>query len=395
MPRVGAIIVAAGRGDRMGGLEKMMIPLCGEPVLLHSLKTFAASDVVDEIVVVTREDLVDRVRSLVESRAIPKVTRVVPGGETRAESSRHGLAALARDITIVLVHDGARPLVKADLIERVTRGAIEEGAAIPGTVPVATIKEESNGHAAGTLDRRRLREAQTPQAFRRDWLARAMAAAMRDHFDPTDEASLLERAGCAVRIVDGDRSNIKITVIEDLAIAEALAGGRTPTQLPRIGIGHDVHRLIKDRPLILGGVRIPHSLGLEGHSDADVLAHAICDALLGAASQGDLGDHFPDTDEAWRGAPGRDLLARTVEILREVGYVPVNIDATVCAQSPTLSPFREAMAENLAQALHLPRERVSVKFTTTERLGFEGREEGISATAVAMVGRIPWIAETQ
>jgi 2-C-methyl-D-erythritol 2,4-cyclodiphosphate synthase len=145
----------------------------------------------------------------------------------------------------------------------------------------------------------------------------------------------------------------------------------------------------------LGGVRIPHSLGLEGHSDADVLAHAICDALLGAASQGDLGDHFPDTDEAWRGAPGRDLLARTVEILREVGYVPVNIDATVCAQSPTLSPFREAMAENLAQALHLPRERVSVKFTTTERLGFEGREEGISATAVAMVGRIPWIAETQ
>jgi 2-C-methyl-D-erythritol 4-phosphate cytidylyltransferase/2-C-methyl-D-erythritol 2,4-cyclodiphosphate synthase len=393
LPKVGAILVAAGRGDRMGGLEKMMIPLCGEPVLLHSLKTFAASSVVDEIVVVTREDLVDRVRTLIETRAIPKVTRVVPGGETRAESSRHGLAALSRDVGIVLVHDGARPLVRADLIERVARGAMEEGAAIPGTVPVGTIKEESNGRASATLDRRRLREAQTPQGFRRDWLARAMAQAMREHFDPTDEASLLERAGCPVRLVDGDRSNIKITVIEDLAVAEALAGGRTPTQLPRIGIGHDVHRLTKDRPLILGGVHIPHALGLEGHSDADVLAHAICDALLGAACQGDLGDHFPDTDETWRGAPGRDLLARTVEILREVGYVPVNIDATVCAQSPTLSPFREAMAENLAQALHLPRERISVKFTTTERLGFEGREEGISATAVAMVGHIPWIAE--
>jgi 2-C-methyl-D-erythritol 2,4-cyclodiphosphate synthase/2-C-methyl-D-erythritol 4-phosphate cytidylyltransferase len=372
-----------------------MIPLCGDPVLLHSLRAFQQSDAIDEIVVVTREDLVDRVRALVESRGIAKVTRVVPGGETRAESSRHGLAALGRDVAIVLVHDGARPLVRQELIARVASAAIEDGAAIPGTVPVATIKEESNGRAAATLDRRRLREAQTPQGFRRDWLARAMAAAMRDSFDATDEASLLERVGCPVRIVDGDRSNLKITVIEDLAVAEALAGGRAPAHQPRIGIGHDVHRLTKERPLILGGVHIPHALGLEGHSDADVLAHAICDALLGAASQGDLGEHFPDRDEAWRGAPGRELLMRTVEILREVGYVPVNVDATVCAQSPHLSPYRDAMAANLAEALYLPRERVSVKFTTTERLGFEGREEGISATAVAMVGRIPWIAEAR
>jgi 2-C-methyl-D-erythritol 2,4-cyclodiphosphate synthase len=260
---------------------------------------------------------------------------------------------------------------------------------------VATIKEESGGRARATLDRRSLREAQTPQGFRRDWLAPAMAAAMRGHFDPTDEAALIEHAGRPVRFVEGDRSNIKITVVEDLAIAEALAAGRTPTQLPRIGIGHDVHRLTPQRPLILGGVKIPHSLGLEGHSDADVLAHAICDALLGAASQGDLGAHFPDSDDAWKDAPGEDLLVRTVEILREVGYVPVNVDATVCAQSPQLSPYRERMSENLARALRLPRERVSVKFTTTEHLGFEGREEGISATAVAMVGRIPWTTETR
>jgi 2-C-methyl-D-erythritol 2,4-cyclodiphosphate synthase len=218
---------------------------------------------------------------------------------------------------------------------------------------------------------------------------------MREGFEATDEAALLEHAGYTVQIVEGDRRNLKVTVIEDLAVAEALVSGNRVPTLPRIGVGHDVHRLVAGRPLVLGGVVIPHERGLEGHSDADVLAHAVCDALFGAASRGDLGDHFPDDDETWKDAPGRMLLERTVEILREVGYVPVNVDATVCAESPRLSPYRDAMARNLAGALRLPRERVSVKFTTTEGLGYEGRREGISATAVALVGHIPWIPERE
>lgn len=395
MPRTGAVIVAAGRGARIGGLEKMLIPLAGEPILVRALRAFQSAPSVDEIVVVTRKDRVERVRSLAESFGLSKVLHVVPGGETRAESSRHGLAALSRDVEIVLVHDGARPLVAEDLVERVAAAAALHGAAIPGVIPVATIKREENGRSAATIDRVGLREAQTPQGFRRDWLAKAMAQAMREHFEGTDEASLVERAGHDVHFVEGDRRNLKITTIEDLAIAESLFAGRAPAELPRIGLGYDVHRLVPGRPLILGGVVIPHDLGLEGHSDADVLAHAICDALLGAASLGDIGVHFPDTDETWRGASGRELLSRTVEILRQVGYVPVNVDSTVCAQSPRLSPDREAMARNLADALLLPRERVSVKFTTTERLGFEGRGEGMSATAIALVGRIPWFPERE
>ncbi len=395
MPRTGAVIVAAGRGERMGGLEKMFVPLAGEPVLLHSLRVFQDSPVVDEIVVVTRDELLDRVRALVESRAVSKVTRVVPGGETRSESSRHGLAALGKDVAVVLVHDGARPLVSAEIVERVAASATADGAAIPGVAPVSTIKRAADGIAVQTLDRNELREAQTPQGFRREWLARAMARAMRDGFQGTDEASLLENAGFAVRIVEGDRRNLKLTTIEDLAIAEALVSGNAMPTLPRIGVGHDVHRLVEGRRLVLGGVVVPHDLGLDGHSDADVLAHAVCDALFGAASQGDIGDHFPDSDSAWKDAPGSTLLERTVEILREVGYVPVNVDATVCAESPRLSPYRDAMARNLAGALRLPRERVSVKFTTTEGLGYEGRREGISATAVALVGRIPWIPDRE
>ncbi len=379
----------------MGGLEKMLVPLAGEPIVLRTLRAFEESPAIHEIVVVARRDLVERIRRLAEVRGFTKVARVVPGGETRAESSRHGVGALSKEVEVVLVHDGARPLVSAELIERVAEAAAATGAAIPGVPPVATIKREERGIAAETLDRVRLREAQTPQGFRRDVLARSMARAMRDHFDGTDEASVVERAGHPVSLVEGERRNLKVTTVEDLAVAEALLGGREPMERPRIGLGHDVHRLVPGRPLWLGGVSVPHELGLDGHSDADVLAHAVCDALLGAACAGDIGVHFPDGDEAWRGAPGRDLLARTVEILREVGYVPVNVDATVCAQSPRLSPFREAMSRAMADALRLPVERVSVKFTTTERLGFEGREEGISATAVALVGRIPWIPERE
>ena len=393
MSRTGAVIVAAGSAERMAGVEKMMAPLAGVPLLAHSVRAFEEASAVDEIVIVTRSDLQDRVHGIVEREGFHKVCGVVRGGRTRSESSRHGLGALSKEVEVVLVHDGARPLVSAELIDRVAGAAAADGAAIPGVAPVATIKSEKNGASSGTLDRRALREAQTPQGFHRDVLARAFAAAVRDGFEGTDEAACVEHCGERVAIVEGDRRNVKVTVPDDLVVAEALLAGHAPPRLVRVGFGHDVHRLVEGRPLVIGGVRIEHPTGLDGHSDADVLAHAIADALFGAAAQGDLGHHFPDTDAEWKDASGAELLRRTVEILAEVGYVPVNVDATVTAQSPRLAPHRAAMIENLASALRLPEDRVSVKFTTSEGLGFEGRGEGISATAIAQVGRLPSLPE--
>jgi 2-C-methyl-D-erythritol 4-phosphate cytidylyltransferase / 2-C-methyl-D-erythritol 2,4-cyclodiphosphate synthase len=330
---------------------------------------------------------------MVEQRGWDKVRRVVQGGATRAESSRHGVGALSRDVELVLVHDAARPLASADLVTRVVQAARRDGAAIPGLPPVSTIKRAQGGSSAGTVPRDTLRCAQTPQGFRRDLLARAFVAARKDAFDGTDEASLVERLGERVTIVDGERRNLKITVPDDLSVAEALLAGHAPPGQTRVGFGLDVHRLEEGRPLVLGGVTIEHARGLLGHSDADVLAHAVCDALFGAAGAGDLGQHFPDTDPEWKDASGARLLTATVEILRDSGYVPLNVDATVSAQAPRLAPHRNAMIANLAAALRLPESRVSVKFTTTEHLGFEGRQEGISAAAVAHVGRLPFPAE--
>lgn len=393
--RVGAVIVAAGTSERMAGLDKVLTPLAGEPLVMHSVRTFQESDDVHEIVLVTRPELEERLHAMVERRGWGKVRRVVRGGATRAESSRHGVAALSADVELVLVHDGARPLATASLVTRVVEAAWREGAALPGLPPVATIKRAAGGTSAGTVPREELREAQTPQGFRRELLARAIARARRDGFEPTDEASAVERLGERVAIVDGERGNLKITVPEDLQVAEALLAGHAPPGQTRVGLGHDVHRLEEGRPLVLGGVRIEHPSGLSGHSDADVLAHAVCDALLGAAAAGDLGEHFPDTDPTWKDASGASLLTATLEILRDSGYVPLNVDATVSAQAPRLAPHRAAMIGNLAAALRLPESRVSVKFTTTEQLGFEGRQEGISATAVAHVGRLPVLPESE
>ncbi len=393
--RAGAVIVAAGSSERMGGIDKVMVPLAGLPLVLHSVRAFQAVDGIAEIVIVTRGELLEPLHERCLAMGLDKVTRVVEGGATRAESSRHGLSALSRDVDVVLVHDAARPLVSADVIDRVLDAAREHGAALPGVPPVATIKREEDGLCAETVDRATLREAQTPQGFARKRLSRAFAAAMRDRVSGTDEASLVERLGEPVRLVEGERRNLKVTVPEDLQMAEALLAGRTPPQQVRIGFGFDVHRLEEGRALVLGGVTVGHAKGLLGHSDADVLSHAVCDALFGAAALGDLGQHFPDTDAEWKDATGADLLARTLAILRDSGYVPVNVDATVSAQAPKLSPHRPAMVANLARALRLPESRVSVKFTTTERLGFEGREEGISASAVAQVGRLPLVAESE
>ena len=286
----------------------------------------------------------------------------------------------------MLIHDGARCLTDGDTIRGTMRGAEETGAAVASVPCVDTVKSvDAAGFVTGTPDRADLRCVQTPQAFRRELIMNAHLAAERDGFIGTDDASLVERVGHPVLLTEGSRRNLKLTTPEDFAMATAFLREENPLPETRIGTGYDVHRLVTGRRLILCGIEIPHTHGLDGHCDADVAVHALMDALLGAAALGDIGRHFPDTDEKYRGISSMKLLDHVCALLRDKGLRPANADVTIVAQAPKLAPYIEAMRTNLAAALCLPAERVNVKATTTEHLGFEGRREGISAQAVAML----------
>ena len=306
------------------------------------------------------------------------VRTLVTGGATRQQSVRRGLDALPDDCTEVLVHDGARPLVDVATVQRVLESVRRYGTGIAAVKMTDTVKRAApDGTVLETLDRASLWRMQTPQGFRRDLLERAHARAADDL---TDDAGLVEALGEPVHLVESSAENIKLTNREDWHMAERLAG-----LVLRVGTGYDAHRLVEGRKLVLCGVHVPYELGLDGHSDADVALHALCDALLGAAALGDIGKHFPDTDGRYRGISSLLLTERTREILAEAGFEPVNMDVTIIAQRPKLAPFIGEMRENVAAALRLPPDAVSVKATTTERMGFEGRGEGISAQALATV----------
>ena len=274
----------------------------------------------------------------------------------------------------VLVHDAARPFVTEDVVQEVIRGAFDRGAAVP-CVAVKDSLRENEGERSRCVDRSRFFAVQTPQGFRKELLDEAYEKACKDGFSGTDDASLVERLGYNVEIVDGDYDNIKITTKEDLPMEN------------RIGTGFDVHRLVEGRKLILGGVEIPYEKGLDGHSDADVLIHALMDALLGAAAMGDIGRHFPDTDDAYKGISSMKLLDRVNNILAENMYSIGNADITVIAQKPKLSPYIEKMRENVADVLGIGKDLINIKATTTEKLGFTGRGEGIAAEAVCSIYR--------
>ncbi|MGC9319757.1 MAG: 2-C-methyl-D-erythritol 2,4-cyclodiphosphate synthase, partial [Armatimonadota bacterium] len=286
------------------------------------------------------------------------------------------------------VHDGARPLVDQGTIERSIDVAVRRGAAVAAIPATDTLKRcAPDGRIDSTPPRRELYHAQTPQTFRYDLLLEAHERAAREGLDVTDDAQLVERMGHPVYVSEGHRDNFKITTREDLARAEWLLRRRAGREVStmRVGIGYDVHGFAEGRPLILGGVRIEHDRGLAGHSDADVLFHAIADALLGAAALGDLGAHFPDTDPQYAGADSGELAARVVAMLADRGFRPANVDATVICQAPKLAPHIAAMRANIASALGMDTSAVSVKATTTERLGFEGRGEGIAAQATVLI----------
>ena len=397
--KVVVVIPAAGRGTRMpGAVPKQFRQLFGRPVLWHTLRRFEEARSVRGIIVALNP--ADRARFEAFAGDFSKLRQAVDGGRERCDSVRSALSATTAEDEIVLIHDAVRPLVTGELIDRVIEATEQSGAAIPALPVIETVKEVRGKVVVGTPDRRSLWNAQTPQGFRRDSLLEAFVHSAAAGAGPaTDEATLLECMGVKVRVVPGDSVNIKMTTPEDFEKAEWYMDKRRlekPADSPeptavvactRVGQGYDVHRLVPGKPLILGGLTIPHSAGLEGHSDADVLTHAIIDALLGAAALGDIGRHFPDHDESYRGISSLVLLARVRDLLREKGVRVVNVDAVVMAQEPRLAPHMDAIRGKLSEAMQIPLEAVSVKATTTEGLGFIGRSEGMAAQAVAQVER--------
>ena len=382
-----AIILAAGSGKRMGThIPKQFLDLAGRPVLAWTLTAFERADRIDRVVlVVGREDL-DTCRDQFGKKKFSKVVDVVAGGAERQDSVACGLRAIPQEADVIAVHDGARAYITPEDINAVVLTAAERGAAVLGTPVTDTIKRVQGDQVAKTLDRSTLRAVQTPQAFRRDVIFRAHRAARESGYLGTDDTALVERLGEAITIVPGRADNIKITSPEDLDMGLHILekrGDVTPTL--RIGQGYDAHQLIEDRPLILGGVHIPHEKGLLGHSDADVLTHVVIDALLGALGAGDIGQLFPDTDAAYKNISSLTLLERVAHVLKKSHAQVLNVDATVMAQRPKLSPYIAQMRENMARALEIPVDLISVKATTTEHLGFVGREKGMAAQAVALV----------
>lgn len=385
--KVMAVVPAAGSGTRMGaGPAKQFLRLGSAPLLSRTLSALEKSPVVEGVVVVSplggEAELAAR---CIEPYGFGKVTAVVPGGAERQDSVAAGVAAAAQyGARWVLVHDAARPLVKPELFARVLEAARSTGAAVAALPCQDTIKQaREDGLVGRTLDRSKLWQVQTPQGFRMDLLQKALEQADRDGFKATDEAGLMERAGHEVKLVMGAKENIKITTPDDLRLARGwLEAGSPPS---RVGQGMDVHRFAPERPLVLGGVLINYELGLLGHSDADVITHALMDALLAAAGLGDIGGMFPDTDPVYAGADSLDLLDRVVERLAKEGWRPQQASVTCMAQKPKLAPHAEAMRLNLAARMGLDPGWVNIAATTTEGLGFTGRGEGIAALATAVI----------
>ena len=381
--RASAVILAAGTSSRMG-FDKLAFDLGGETVLGRSIRAFDTCPQIGEIILVTGEDCALAQKEAARCR---KPVHLVTGGATRAESARRGVAAASGQM--VAIHDGARPFVSHAVIQEALAGAEEWGAAIPAVPVKDTVKLGAAGDGRSvppqclvhyTPNRSTLYAVQTPQCFDRDtYLRVSQQLEEGEASQVTDDASLFELAGLPVLLTQGDYANYKITTREDLP------GGMQGETNMRIGHGYDVHRLVEGRPLILGGVTVPYEKGLLGHSDADVLTHAVMDAVLGAAALGDIGQHFPDTDPAYAGADSLALARAVADLLARAGWQVGNIDATILCQKPKLAPHIPAMRRHLADAFGLPVEAVSVKATTEEHLGFTGEGLGIAAHAVALI----------
>ena len=374
--RVAALVMAAGRGLRLGGDEPKQYRLLGTAsILARSLALFASHPRVDRVLAVIGAD--DR-PAYDQATATLRLPAPVIGGATRQESVRNGLENLAADPPdLVLIHDAARPLTPPAMIGRVIDALSAHPAAVPALPVTDTLKQGADGRVLTTVPRAGLFRAQTPQGFR---FADIVAAHRRFRgSEMTDDAAVAEAAGIPLVLVDGDEAAFKITTSDDLERARRLAGET------RTGTGFDVHRFGDGDHVWLCGVRVPHERGLIGHSDADVGLHALTDAILGAIGAGDIGQHFPPSDPRWKGVASGRFLAHAGDLVRTRGGRIVHVDLTVICERPKVGPHREAMRSAIAQILSVEVDRVSVKATTTEGLGFTGRSEGIAAQAAATV----------
>lgn len=377
--KVAAVIVAAGKSTRMG-FDKLFAKIEGVEVIREAVMKFDQHPLVDEIVVVAGENKAHMIE-LFDEHAPSKPFVIVEGGASRTDSVKAGVE-ICSDADIVAIHDGARPFVVQETITACIEAAAEDGAAAPAVPVKDTIKQAEGGIVRETLPRNTLRLVQTPQVFmKRLFLEALMAIPPLDYELLTDDCMVMERMGYPVKLIQGSYENYKITTIDDLMRQRSGAG----MQSIRIGHGYDVHRFEKGRQCIIGGVNIPFSMGLAGHSDADVLLHAISDALLGSVALGDIGKHFPDTFPEHKGADSLLLLGKVYQLIRQEGYTIVNIDATILCQEPKLSPYIAAMRSNIAGILNLQVSEVSVKATTEEGLGFTGTMQGIAAHCVVLV----------
>ena len=390
---VGLLVVAAGRGLRLGAdRPKQYLTCAGRPLIVHTLEALAASFPFSAITVVIRADdqaLYEQAVANLTATAAAALTAPAIGGATRQQSVLAGLETLtATEPEIVLIHDAARPFPSAELVARAIEAAERHGAAAPGTAMSDTVKQvDIDGRVLATPPRSALRAVQTPQAFRFPLiLAAHRRAAVGGVGDLTDDVAVAEWAGAPAYVFEGDPDNVKVTTLKDLEAAEArLAASLGET---RVGQGFDVHAFAPGNHLWLCGVRISHSAGLIGHSDADVALHALADAVYGALAEGDIGAHFPPSDPQWKGAASKVFLAHATERVRARGGMIVHLDATLVCEAPKIGPHREAMRARVAEIAGLDVGRVAVKATTTERLGFAGRGEGIACLATATV-RLP------
>ncbi len=387
-PLAGVILPAAGFGARMqSAIPKQFLKLAGEPILIRTVRAFALCSEIHCIVIAIGADQHQHMTTLLADY-LPAQYRdkilVTTGGATRQQSVKAGLDAMPEKINVILVHDGARPLVSRELIKACLNMIMAQGAAIAAVPVNDTIKRVAPDKTIGqTIDRSNLYCAQTPQGAQRHLLEHAYQIAKEDRFIGTDEASLLEHAKIPVTIVEGEERNIKITRPGDLQIARGLFGEQKVMQ--RIGHGFDAHRLARGRKLILGGVTIDYPLGLLGHSDADVLTHALIDSILGALGAGDIGQHFPDSDNQYKGINSLILLKKSIGLTNDMGYEISNADLTILCQAPKLAPYLKKMRFNLAECCDVSPQAINIKATTTEKMGYTGRGEGIAAHAVVLL----------
>ena len=370
------LIVAAGSGNRLGGgLPKQFRAIGGKAVLAHAIDALASHPAISAVRIVIGEGQEQMARAALGRRDVGKL---IVGGAVRSDSVVAGLAAI--DSEFVLVHDAARPFCPHDVVDRLLAALVCHDGAVPVLAVSDTLSRIDGAMLGEPVDRAALARVQTPQAFRTSVLKLAYA----DHAatDPTDESTVMRAAGLAVAAVEGDQMLDKLTTPADWDRAEALHAARL---ISRTGMGFDVHAFAGDGPIMMGGIEVPHERGLAGHSDADVVLHAITDALLGAAGLGDIGEHFPPSDPHWKGAASAIFLAHAASLIRERGGIIDFVDCTVIGEEPKVGPHRAAIRASVAAILGLAEDQVSIKATTTEKLGFTGRREGLAAQAVATI----------